>query len=66
MQSDDSRQPEIDAHRPTSDAVLARSSAALEIVRELEERLAGDPAYPTFERRHGHLATVRRRRDSDR
>jgi hypothetical protein len=62
----DSRRAELDAQRPRSDAALQRSSAALAIVRELEERLAGDPLYPTYDRRHRQLVHAPHRRASDR
>jgi hypothetical protein len=62
----DSRQAEISAQADRSDATIARSNAALEIVRELEERLAGNPAYPTFDRRQRQLATAPHRRRTDR
>lgn len=62
----DSRQAEITAQATRSDATLERSRAALEIVRELEERLAGNPAYPTFDRRHRQLVPAPHRRRTDR
>lgn len=61
----DSRQAEIDAQRPRHNAALARSDAALEIVAELERRLAGDPSYPIFDRRRQQLATSPHRRRTD-
>lgn len=62
----ESRRPELDAQRPRSEAALRRSMAALEIVRELELRLASDPSYPTYDRRHRQLQHAPTRRASDR
>ena len=62
----ESRRAEIAGFQPRSEAALARSDAALAIVRELEERLAGDPHYPSFDRRRAQLATAPHRRRTDR
>ena len=62
----DSRQGEITAQATRHEAAIARSDAALAIVRELEERLAGNPAYPTFDRRHRQLVPAPHRRRTDR